>query len=99
MGIATVLRNGAHGEISHVLFCTTGGKRIYLSKFANELMMDFSSEQINEYYSGEDHDEVISLKQDIGDILMGETEPEVLKYKIAKAIGYINDEEVIEVEM
>lgn len=99
MGTETVLRNGAHGEISHVLFCTTGGKRIYLSKFANELMLDFSSEQINEYYSGEDHEEIFSLKQDIGDILMGEVQPEMIKYKIAMAIGYINSEEVIEVDM
>lgn len=100
MGIATVLRNGAHGEITHTLFCIKDGKKVYLSLPANEKMMDFGKEQIDEYYSGASEDEVDSLKEDIGDILMGETSPEVLKYKIALSIGFLNKEEdVIEMSL
>jgi hypothetical protein len=95
-----VIRNGLNGEISHTLFCIADGKKFYLSKPASDKMMEFGTEQINDYYSGAPEDEVDSLKEDIGDILMGETSAEVLKYKIALSIGFLNKEEdVIEIDL
>ncbi len=95
MGIATVLRNGAHGEISHTLFCITGGKKVYLSKPASDKMMDFGTEQLTEYY-----DEGFSMQNHLLDILTGDVEPAVIKYKIAVYLNYINKEEdVIEMSL
>lgn len=100
MGVATVLRKGENGEISHTFFCIAGGKKVYLSKPASDKMMDFGKEEVNEYYSGASEDEVDSLKEDIGDILMGETSAEVLKYKFALSIGFLNKEDdVIEMDL
>jgi len=95
----TVLRNSDSGEITHVNFCTINGVNIYLSKSANDKMLNFGKEQVDEYFSGEPSDEVDSLKEDISEILTGELNPEVLKYRIAISIGFIDKNDVLEISM
>ena len=95
MGLATVLRKGENGEITHVYFCTIDGEHIYLSKSEHDKMLGFSSEQVDEYYSGEAEDEVDTLKEDISNIFLGKLNPEVIKYRIAISTGLINENNVI----
>ena len=91
----TVLRKGENGEITHVHFCTIDGEKIYLLKPDYYKMLEFSKEQVDDYYSGTTSDELESVKEDIADILTGMKEPEVIKYRIAVSIGFLNEKSVI----
>lgn len=86
----TVLRVGGN-EITHVYFTTINGQHQYLTKADNERMLDISNEDVAIYYSGEDHDEVLSLKEDISNLLTGNISLEVLKLRIAMHNGVIQD--------
>lgn len=87
----TVLRNGVGNEITHIYYTTFNGRSIYLTKADNDRMLDFSSKDVEQYYSGEDHDEIDSLKEDIAQILTGDIPMEVIKLNIAKQSGLIKD--------
>lgn len=93
----TVLRNNPDGSISHVYFCTISGTNIYITKEARDRMFEFGQAQLNEYYSGDDHDEVESLKEDMAQLLSGECSVELHKFSIAKSIGFIKSEEILEI--
>jgi len=87
----TVLRNGAGNEITHIYYTTFNSTNIYLTKADHERMFDFSSKDVAQYYSGEDHDEIDSLKEDIAQMLTGDIPMEVIKLNIAKQSGLIKD--------
>ena len=86
----TVLRMGGN-EITHVFFVTIDGTHHYLTKADSERIMDISEEDVEMYYSGEDHDEVLSLKEDVSNLLTGNISLEVLKLRIAMHNGVIKD--------
>lgn len=87
----TVLRNGAGYEITHIYYTTFNSTDIYLTKADHERMLDFSSKDVAQYYSGEDHDEIDSLKEDIAQMLTGDIPMKVIKLNIAKQSGLIKD--------
>ena len=91
-----VLRNN-QGEITHLHYTTFNGSNVYLTKEAFERMYDFSGKDVEQYYSGEDHEEVDSLKEDIASILTGDISMEVIKLNIAKHSGLIKKHEIMEV--
>lgn len=91
----TVLREKENGEITHVHFCTIDGENIYLLKPDYYKMLEFSNKELDEYYSGKTKEELDSIKEDLSDILSGGKSPEVIKYRIAVSIGFINEKDVI----
>ena len=54
-------------------------------------MLEFSSKDVDEYYSGEAEEEVDSLKEDIAQMLTGDIPMEVIKLNIAKQSKLIKD--------
>ena len=84
-----VLRLNSDGSISHQYLTTHEGQVIYLTKKAYDKLNDLSQEHINEYYSGEDHDEVISLRNDMYDIISSSLSIEIFKLRIALFVGLV----------
>ena len=87
----TVLRNGEGNEITHIYYTTFNGTNLYLTKADNDRMFDFSSKDVDCYYSGEDDEEVLALKVDVAQMLTGDIPMEVIKLNIAKQSGLIKD--------
>ena len=93
----TVLRNSEGGEITHVYVCTMDGTNIYVTKNAHDRLLDMGEEEINQYYSGEDYDEIESLKEDITNLITYEVSVEKMKFRIARSIGLIKEFEILEI--
>ena len=87
----TVLRNGEGNEITHIYYTTFNSTNIYLTKADHERMFDFSSKDVAEYYSVEDEKEIISVKEDLAQMLTGDIPMEVIKLNIAKHSKLIKD--------
>lgn len=91
-----VLRIGGE-EITHVHYATINGVGQYLTKEDHNKMLGFSESEVEQYYSGEDHDEVNSLKEDVSDLLSGDISMEQLRLRIALSNGTIDQRNVLEV--
>ena len=94
----TVLRQHLTGEITHVHYTTQGGVHYYLTPEARDKMYDFDEKQLNDYYSGEDHIEVESLKEDLLDIMLGVYPKEYTMMCIARTNGLISLQDIIEIK-
>ena len=92
-----VLRLNEDSSISHILYCIIDGVGMYLTKEVNDSMIDFGQDEIDSYYSGEDHEEIVSLKEDIAKLLSGESSVEVMKFSIAQEIGYIESKDILQI--
>ena len=88
---ATVLRNGEGHEITHVYYTTFNARYLYLTKADSERMLEFSSKDVAMYYSGDDSEELESVKEDLAQIHTGDIPLEVIKLNIAKSTGIIQD--------
>lgn len=91
----TVLRIGGEG-ITHVLFATFNGIHHYLTKADSERVLGITEDDVMNYYSGDDQEELNSLKEDISELVTGAVSLEAIKYRIAKNRGVIQDD-VLEV--
>ena len=91
-----VLRNSENG-ITHVYVCTEYGAHYYVPKEKQDTLMLFSSDDVNQYFSGEDHDEIDSLKESLSKVLTGEAEINQLKLSILISNGKINNKEILKI--
>jgi len=85
------------GQIKWILFTVYAGVYYWLSKEGQNKMLELDEDNIGDYYSGTPEDEVESLKEDLGGVLMGDIPKEKLMLSIARSTGLINwQEDVLE---
>ena len=86
------------GKITHTLYTIHQGNMIMLTVADSDRMYDVGGEEVEQYYSGEDHEEVQSLKEDIASIITGKIDPKVIALNVARHCGIIKDK-VLEIPM
>ncbi len=95
--MGNVLRDNG-GKLTHIMYTIHQGKKVMLTVADSDRMHDVGGEEVEMYYSGEDHEEVQSLKEDIASIITGKIDPKVIALNVARHCGIIKDE-VLEIPL
>ena len=63
--MAKQILRGENGRIDRVLYTCYNGHAVYLTPQDKERLYDVGGKEVEAYYSGEDHEEAQSLKEDL----------------------------------